>query len=362
MINLVLIVTAFLIILDFLLIIFWIFRFKEAKGSIGFTPKVSIMLAVRNEEENLVDCLDSLVRLNYPTDKLEVLVGNDGSTDRSREIIEAYTVTYPWFKLIDINEKICAGNGKANVLAHLTQVAKGDFFFFTDADISVPQNWLWGMLHGVENNVGLVTGTSVVEGTGFLADYQRIDWLFATGMLKVVSDLGIAVTSMGNNMMVSEPAYWKSGGFQKLDFSVTEDLELFKKVSKSYEVVNLFGPEVLNVSKPVSSWGKLLAQRKRWMQGAFGLHPLMIALLLAQTTGLVFFILLLFLSPVIGGILLLVHLILRFVFVYIVAEKVNRKVNLISSFVFELVNTGFMFVSLIYYLFSGPVQWKGRKY
>jgi cellulose synthase/poly-beta-1,6-N-acetylglucosamine synthase-like glycosyltransferase len=353
---------ALLVIVDILLILLWLFNFKTDNKTVSDEPLVSIFVAARNEENNIADCLKSLLNIDYPAGKLEILIGDDASTDGTAEIVQAFAAKNKHIHLFKIDRQITRGNGKANVLAHLAHEARGDYFLVTDADIVVPQRWVKAMLSGLGNDVGLVTGTSIVSGNNNLAKIQRIDWLHATGMLKVVSDIQVPVTTMGNNMLVTRKAYEAVGGYEAMPFSVTEDLELFNHVKKKFKTVNLFNPDVLNRSKPQDSIGALLQQRKRWMRGAFELPVLMILILLLQSSFILFFLVLLVFNPVIAFAALMVKFLLRFLFVSLVGTKLEEKVDIISSFVFELFNIVFSFVSVLYYFLSGPIVWKERKY
>lgn len=362
MLDLLLVVIVIVLIVDFSLIILWLFKYSDEKGGITDTPFVSILVAARNEERNLGRCLESLLAVDYPPDKFEILVGDDSSTDKTGEVAEAFSVRYPQVKSYAIHKQKILGNGKANVLAQLVKKAKGDFFFVTDADIKVPVTWIKAMLLGMGEDIALVTGTSVVVGKNILAYMQQLDWLFATGMLKIVSDLGIPVTTMGNNMLVRKKAYEEIGGYEALPFSVTEDLELFNHIKRSYKTVNLFNDEVLNESQPVNSLMELLVQRKRWMRGAFDLPLIMIILLIMQASFFGVIVLLWLLNPALAGIVLIIKFSLRYIFVSQVVNKLNDRVNILGSLTFELYTAIFSIVSLVYYLIPGPIEWKGRKY
>jgi cellulose synthase/poly-beta-1,6-N-acetylglucosamine synthase-like glycosyltransferase len=347
---------------DLLLIILWLFNFKSNDVEQQEQPNISILVAARNEENNLADCLDSLMALDYPMDRIEVLVGNDRSEDQTGEIAQAYATRFSSIKHYNIYRKVIEGNGKANVLAQLACKAKSEHIFITDADISVPSDWITSMLRGMNEETALVTGTSVVVGKTFLAYMQQIDWLFATGMLKVVSDLRIPVTTMGNNMLVRKSVYEEIGGYEAMPFSVTEDLELFRHIKAKYKTVNLFSPGVLNQSKPLNSFTELLIQRKRWMRGAFGLPLIMIFLLLLQASYVAFFIGLIVINPLLGWSLLGAKFLLRFIFLTLVVKKLASRVNIFGSLIFEVYAAFFSMASLAFYVFSGDIEWKGRNY
>ncbi len=348
---------------ELLLIVLWLANYKAHKSVLKETPTVVILVAARDEEANLAQCLDSLIELDYPREKLKIWVGDDASIDSTWEIISRYSEEHSYIHGMQITKSITKGNGKANVLAQLANSSKSEWIFITDADIQVPKQWLKSMLAAtITENAALVTGTSLVNGYGWLAKHQRLDWLYATAMLKVISDAGTPVTTMGNNMAIKRSVYNEVGGFEDLPFSVTEDLELFKLVKQNYSTINLFSAEVLNKSAPQQSVLELLLQRKRWMRGAFELPFQLLGILLIQAFYMPAIVLLVILNPVVGVSLWLIKWLLKFVFSSISANKLKEKVSLFDSFVTELFTMFFSLVSVVYYLWPGKVHWKGRAY
>jgi cellulose synthase/poly-beta-1,6-N-acetylglucosamine synthase-like glycosyltransferase len=167
---------------------------------------------------------------------------------------------------------------------------------------------------------------------------------------------------MGNNMLVRKSVYEVIGGYESMPFSVTEDLELFNHIKDNYKTVNLFNQGVLNESKPQHSLHELLIQRKRWMRGAFELPVVMIMLLTIQAAFFVIIIGLLIVNPIIALAVLGLKFTFRYIFVSMVVNKLNDKVNIFGSLIFEFYTAIFSLISLIYYFVSGPIVWKGRKY
>ena len=83
-------------------------------------PRVSILIAARDEEASLPRCLASLRNLDYPQDLLEILVGDDGSTDRTAAVAVAAMQGFAGqFRVVSITDTLGQARGKANVLAHL---------------------------------------------------------------------------------------------------------------------------------------------------------------------------------------------------------------------------------------------------
>ena len=236
-------------------------------------PRVSILIAARDEAAALPRCLASLRALRYPAELLEILVGDDGSTDGTAAVAEAAMRGFGgYFQVIPIADTMGQARGKANVLAYLTRRATSDFFFITDADISLPTTWVLGLLAHAGPGVGTVTGITAVRGPRLFHQLQGLDWLLSLGLVQVVSDLGRPVTAMGNNMLVTRAAYEATGGYEALPFSVTEDLALFRAVlAAGFGFRQVFQADVRADSLPMPTWAALLRQRRRWLRGVAGL-------------------------------------------------------------------------------------------
>ena len=232
-------------------------------------PRVSILIAARNEAAALPRCLASVRALGYPAPLLEVLVGDDASTDDTRAVAEAAMRGFGGgFRVIPITDTLGPARGKANVLAHLARHATTDYLLLTDADIALPTTWVQALLAHAAPGVGTITGLTVVEGAGLLARLQGLDWLLSLGYIQVATDAGQPMTAMGNNMLVTRAAYQATGGYEALPFSITEDFALFKAVTaQGYGFRQLFEPAVRAASLPAGSWAALLRQRRRWMRG-----------------------------------------------------------------------------------------------
>lgn len=233
-------------------------------------PIVSVLIAARNEEHYLPQCIEALLRLDYPIERLDILIGNDGSTDGTGAIAEAYAAAWPHIRVIHVSDCIGHARGKANVLEHLARAARGTLWLMTDADILVGPGWIQGMLAAFEApGTGIVTGWTQVQAIGWLGRMQAIDWTNALVLLASLSALGLPQTSMGNNMGIRREAYTDTGGYAKIPFSVTEDFALFRAVrAAGWGSTHRLTKEVRVLTWPIPDAEGLLRQRLRWMQGA----------------------------------------------------------------------------------------------
>ncbi|HAA14892.1 MAG TPA: family 2 glycosyl transferase, partial [Cytophagales bacterium] len=194
-------------------------------------PKVSVLVPARDEEQNLPRCLNALLASDYPLDRIEILVGDDHSTDNTRKVIQNYAAEHPQVSLVEVGHSSGNARAKANVLVYLTRAATHDIWLLTDADIAPSPGWLKAMVGVREREqAGLVAGVTMVESKSLWGQLQKVDWMMGWGMIQLGVEAGQPVTSAGNNMLVTREAYQAVGGYEKLPFSVTEDFVLYHAI------------------------------------------------------------------------------------------------------------------------------------
>lgn len=98
---------------------------------------VSVIVIARNEEKCILECLQSLAAQDYPTDKFEVVVVDNASTDNTREIVHEFAKTFPIARLVENPKLGVAANRNAGVLA-----ARHPTIAFLDADCQAQSHWL----------------------------------------------------------------------------------------------------------------------------------------------------------------------------------------------------------------------------
>lgn len=346
------------VLIDIFLIILWKDK-QEAKSAESTLPAVSILIAARNEEMNIERCLKSLLQQDYPSDKLQILVGDDDSIDDTNKIANSILESVDNAAVLNITENVSHQRGKANVLAQLAKTANGDYLFVTDADMELPCSWIKKMLTAFDENTAIVTGvTKSVDN-----DSQSIDWLFGLGMVKVLHDYNVPVTTMGNNMVISRKAYDAVGGYENIPFSITEDLELFKQVNrKGFKVKQLYNSEVLGLTRPIVGFKELLDQRKRWMQGAVQLPWPIVIILFIQAFYFPAIILLFIQSPFQSLALIFVKTVVQGTFIYQCHNSLGLKLSAKQVVNHELYSWIVSCSSLFYYFWPKKVIWKGRNY
>ncbi len=391
--------TGIMLALNLLLIVFWLTHFKRyhlppTPGSDAEAahaeflpvplsepdgcPRVAILLAVRNEAHNLARCLDHLLAQDYPPDKLCLYVGNDASADDTLTIAQSYATRDSRIRVIDVQGTAGQARAKANVLAHLAQAnasdqTPADFLLITDADISAPPGWIRGMLQSWQiasrkHCIGIVTGITLVQNNSLWAQLQRIDWVFALGMVKVVSDLGVPTATMGNNMLMTRQAYEATGGYEALPFSITEDFQILQEVTKrGFGFCNAVDQRVTVFTQPMPSFGELMQQRRRWTQGAIQLPLLMVGLLLLQALFYPLVMLLALIDMPAALLIFMGKTLLQSLFIWLVVEKLQlrgavRLRMLACLLPYDLYAAVTTLSTVLYYFLPVKTIWKGRTF
>jgi len=112
-------------------------------------PFVSVVVTVYNAERTIGKCLESILKLDYPKDKLEVLVIDDGSTDGSVDIIKKYPV-----KLVRKQN-----SGYPSAMNTGIRISRGGIIVIVDSDIYISKDWLVKLLREFDDSkVGIVEG------------------------------------------------------------------------------------------------------------------------------------------------------------------------------------------------------------
>ncbi len=333
-------------------------------------PQISILIACRNEEDNIINCLNSIHQLNYPKDKIQIIVGNDQNTNRTKVLVEGFIHVFGrnehhnYIKLINIVDDSSNLKAKARVMAQLDVHATGEFYLITDADVCVNPNWAIGLLGSLSNEMGVASGTTMVKSAGIGGMLQEIDWTYFMGLLNLISFSGIPATAVGNNMIVRKTAYWETGGYSKIQFSITEDYKLYAEIcKKGWKWNNVMNPHVLAFTEKINGFIPLLHQRKRWLSGGkelpwywwilFGLYALFYFVIPVT----------IFLNWKLGLGLWLAKFILQTIQINRIYRLLNQpNPSLLNHFMYEIYMYFVTIGTAIFFILPTKTIWKERKY
>ncbi len=238
-------------------------------------PRLAIIVAARNEEKNLPRCMDALLSQDYPSERLDIFVADDHSTDGTANIIRqfgdgtsgttAFSIHY-----VAVPDPVGHLRGKANALHAAIESSDAEIILITDADCAPPPEWARNhAAYFTDSTVGMVCGHTYVEHDTILDGVQALDWCYLLTSASVLSESGHPVTAMGNNMGVRRTAYEAVGGYPALPFSVTEDYVLFRAIGRGpgFRVRFPLDPGLHTVTLPLRRLIDVYSQRRRWARG-----------------------------------------------------------------------------------------------
>ncbi|HCV44275.1 MAG TPA: hypothetical protein DGH68_12375 [Bacteroidetes bacterium] len=237
-------------------------------------PTVSLIVAARNEENNIRHCLDSIIKLSYPSQLLEVVIVDDQSTDSTARLVLDYCQSHPHVKLVAATPGTGSLRGKTNAVDQGIKASSGEILMFTDADCVVPTRWIEETAKYYRDpSVGVVAGFTQLRSQNWFEAIQALDWFVLFSVAAATVRLRYPVTAVGNNLSVRRMAYEKVGGYQKIPFSVTEDYALFHAITHHTEFRARFPLDrsTLVQSEPCRNWKELFRQKKRWFTGGKGM-------------------------------------------------------------------------------------------
>jgi GT2 family glycosyltransferase len=199
-------------------------------GAMSDLPKVSVVIPNWNGAEHLRHCLDSLHEVDYPEDRLEVIVVDNGSTDASRPLVES---EYPSVRLLPLDDNL----GFAAASNEGARVATGDCVAFLNNDMRVESGWLRGLVGERDPASGYVCVGGVIldwEGDhlGFAGGWVTFhgsagqDHFLEPMREELVEDGRDLPFACGGSMLIERDVFLDLGGFDPTYFAFYEDVDL----------------------------------------------------------------------------------------------------------------------------------------
>lgn len=238
-------------------------------GSHPDQPFISVIVAARNEEQNIGSCLESLSLQHYPPDKHEIIVVNDRSTDDTANIVDKFVKTNSRFRLLNIIESNPYMSPKKWALTRGIQQAKGEIILTTDADCIVKPGWIASILRYFEKDVGLVAGFSPLDRYPSPSPFYRLIALESLALAGVAAGSfgkGFPLTCNGRNLAYRKPVYLQVGGFKSIARLISGDDDLLLHLVRKnthWKLRYAIDQESFVSAKPPMNFKEFLHQRSR---------------------------------------------------------------------------------------------------
>lgn len=235
-------------------------------------PSVTVLVSARNEAADLPRCLDALLALDYPREKLQIVLVDDLSTDETGALVDAAARTHP--HVVAVHTAAQPGNGleaKARGIAHGFAHATGEWVLITDADAEVPRTWVRHLMGEAGDDVVIVGGSVVVEPRHWWGLAERVANLFLHPINQGIAGWGVPVVAIGPNMGVRRSAYLRAGGLESAPHRVAEDLSLYLMATNGGGRSRLYlDPATTAVLTPVPTPMHFVSQMRRFTGGGIG--------------------------------------------------------------------------------------------
>jgi len=222
-------------------------------------PKVSIIIPAYNESKYISKCLESVLSIDYPSDLLQILVIDDGSTDDTYKVAKKFES-----KTLLVMRKENGGKGAA--LNFGIKKASGELIATMDADSYPSKNVLWELIpHFTDPEVMAVTpAVKIRESNSWLKEFQRVEYLMILFSRKLLSFIDSVPVTPGPFSIFRSTVFEKVGGFA--EDNLVEDQEIALRIqSHHFKIRSSLTADVY--TEPPETIGDLLRQRVRWQRG-----------------------------------------------------------------------------------------------
>jgi glycosyltransferase involved in cell wall biosynthesis len=180
----------------------------------------SIIIACRNEEQNLPHLFHHLNNLDYPNGKFEIILADDASKDSSPQLIREFCEKNKAAKAVFLSEKNVDYKGKKAALKAACDLAEFDYLLFTDADCLPGKLWIQHFNLFIREDTGLVAGHYLGSAKN---SFQKFCLQLNAAIFAVSIRLGIPFTAAGGNLCLLKKAFLQVGGYEKIKHNLAGD-------------------------------------------------------------------------------------------------------------------------------------------
>ncbi|MCU0343253.1 MAG: glycosyltransferase [Ignavibacterium sp.] len=256
---------------------------------------VSVLIPARNEEKNIVRCIECALAQDYKN--IEIIILDDNSSDKTYELAASFNL--PRLKVIKGKELPSDWLGKNWACHQLANQANGEYLLFLDADVDIKYNVISSAVNELEeSNVSLLSvfPTQVIKSFGEHLIVPLMNWLLLTFLpLKFVySTVYLSfVAANGQFMLWKKEDYLKIGGHNIVKNKVVEDMELARAVKHNgLKVKTKLGGELI-YCRMYNSFSQSYSGFLKNFYAGFSVHPIQFIIIIS-------FLLIVFTAPILA--------------------------------------------------------------
>ena len=334
-------------------------KFNSLALKRDFQPPVSVIIAAKNEAENLQKFLPGILEQEFP--EFEVIIVDDGSEDHTNEILESFKKQYPHLRTTYIKPDKYFKHGKKLAVTVGIKAAKYDYFVFTDADCGVSsKHWLKLMTRNFKENSLILGFGGYEKRSSFLNKLVRYDTIQIAILYFSKALAGKPYMGVGRNLAYTKSLYTKVKGFSSHYHIPTGDDDLFVNEAASYAKTGIeTSIDSFTFSVPPESFKEWQRQKSRHLLGSkfyspgqklfLGIESFSRGLFhIISVIGIIFFPNILL--PVVG--LILLDLVGKYIISGNLFRHFGGKDLIFHGIFFDIIATFLIFVRLIMNIFT----------
>ena len=246
--------------------------------TVNFNTKISVIIPVRNEEDQISHLLEDLVLQQYPPELFEVIVIDDASTDGTNDVVKRFIQqnSIISIRLLTLKEGSHSTGGKKSAINKGIEAAKGTLIITTDADCRTKPGWLSAIAGYYEDyHPKMIAGpVDYYAVGGFFRKFQAIEFLSLVVSGAGAIRSGHPVMCNGANLVYEKKAFEEVNGFElDQNYASGDDIFLLLKMKKKFgnrAVHFLKSREAIVLTKTKDTLWEFLEQRLRWVSKSKG--------------------------------------------------------------------------------------------
>ncbi|MEN8121046.1 MAG: glycosyltransferase [Bacteroidota bacterium] len=246
------------------LIIGWDRIKKFEKGSQNpFPVFISVIIAVRNEEDNILNTLTSISNQSLDSYFYEVIIIDDSSSDKTGDIINEFCYQHYNFRQFSFEKH----KGKKKALDFGIKQAKGDLIVTTDADCEHQIEWLQTIKnYYLRSHAKMIIAPVLVKSANWFEHMQALDFLSLIASGAAATGIQKPIMNNGANLAFTKEAYLKLNDPLNQNISSGDDIFLLLKLKKEFKnkIHFLKSKKAIVYTNPKKSLAGFISQRKRW--------------------------------------------------------------------------------------------------
>jgi len=331
------------------------------------TPGISIVVAVRNEEENIQTLLHDLSAIVYPAGKFEVIIVNDHSTDATTEKVKARIGNLSRARLLELPE---GKKGKKEALRLGIEQAQFEIIATTDADCRFSKNWLTCLsLYFEQGETKMVVGAvKLTADNSFFSRLQVTEFASLVGSTAAAIGLGHPILCNGANLAFQKSAFNEVQGYDgNLQIASGDDEFLMRKIMHHYPG----GIKFLNYYEAVVSshaqttiqgfFHQRLRWAGKWKHNTDSLTRLLAVFIFTSHIAFAGLVFRSFFWPDITLGLVIGKIFLEGVFIFWVDRFLDRRFDILAFLSLQIMYPVYVTTIGVFSLFSA-YRWKSRNY